>query len=344
MTTTKHQISNADRDSLSAMPLCIVPLETEELAAARMVKNAQLDSVIEMPGSDPDGGQLSVKDLPDEFGWDQGSKHPDMAVLKKLAGLNSYDVYSLRATLKDLEIDVDDADALHLSEEKEQDLAKYMGRYTHPLIREIYGDSGESEINSFEDLLALFHDPDVRKALARLKEMAEKLGISPDKVPMFLDGFGDVFLSLSYYRQCLDQINPAVGMFLNTIKNLRVDSQLRDNRAFQDTTRETESILGEAMTGLTSRFDTFDRATNSLWHDMTMDRFREVDKLVRSLNTTNGGVLCALWVKMTAWTRAFPKGQAGEPTEQAEFIKVELKPGLDKIRKLERAAPQTLGF
>lgn len=342
MTTRKHNISDADRDSLSVVPLCIVPLETEALASARMVKNAQLDSVIEISsdGDDP----LNVKDLPDEFGWDQGGSHPDMAIMKKLAGLDSYDVYSLRTALKDLEINIDDASALRLSEDKEKDLAQYMGKYTHPLIREIYGDSGASEINSFEDLLALFHDPDVRKALARLKEMAEKLGIGPDKVPMFLDGYGDTFLSLSYYRQCLNRIDPAVNMFLNTIRNLRVDAELRDNRAFQDTTREAESILGEAMSGLTNRFDTFDRATSSLWHDMSMDRFRDVDKLVKGLNTTNGGVLCALWVKMTAWTRAFPKGEVGKPTEQAEFIKTELKPGLDKIRKIERAAPQTLGF
>lgn len=345
MTSAKHVISNADRDSLFSMPLCIVPLDTQELASARIIKNARLESVVEIIGDDESGSkQLAVQDLPMEFALEQGLKHPDMAVMKKLASLQSYDVYSMRMTLRQLEISINDTSALRLSEDKERDLSQYMTTFTHPLIREIYGDSASSDINSFEDILGLFRDPDVQKALARLKEMAEKLDVSPDKVPAFLEDYGDIFLSLSYYRQCLDRLEPAVNMFLDALRNLRVSSQLREDRRFQDTTREMESVLNEAMTGLTGRFEAFDRASNTLWHEISADRFREVENLIRKCHSTNGGVLCALWVKMTAWTRAFPKAGTGAPTKRAEFIQTELKHNLEKIRKLERSAPQIRGF
>jgi len=345
MTTGESQISDADRDSLFAMPLCIVPLETQALATARVIKNARLESVLEIFSGDKTGsGQLAVESLPGEFGWDQGAKHPDMATIKKLASLQSYDVYSLRIALRQLGISLEDIDALRLSEEKEKDLTRYMTMFTHPLIREVYGDSASADIQSFDDILKLFRDPDVKKALTRLKKMAEKLDVAPDSIPSFLEDYGDIFLSLSYYRQCLDRLEPAITMFLDSIRNLRVSGQLRNDRGFQDVTREMEAVLNEAMTGLTGRFEAFDRASNGMWHDISADRFREVEKLIRRFHLTNGGVLCALWVKMTAWTRAFPKGDVGAPAKRAEFIQTELKHGLDKIRKLERSAPQIRGF
>ncbi len=345
MKTAKPEISAADRDSLFSMPLSILPLETTGLAAARILKNARLESVIEVFTSDASGGgQLVVRDLPSEFGWPQGADHPDMKMLRRLEKLQSYDVFSLRMTLRGLGIDVSDIDALRLSDKKTQELTSYMTTFTYPLIREIFGDSKASEINSFDDILGLFRQPDVAKALQRLKEMAEKLGIQPEQVPAFLEDYGDIFMSLSYFRQCLDRIEPIASQFLDGLRDLRVSYQFREDRALLDVTKEMETVFNEAMAGLTGRFEALDRASNGLWRDISAERFHEVEKLIRSFHTTNGGVLCGLWVKMSAWTHAFPDPKVGSPAKRAEVIQTELKHGLDKIRKLERSAPSIAGL
>ncbi len=341
MNDTMHEISTEDRDSLFSLPLSILPLQTSGLASARMIKNARLESVIELfSGARTGSGQLAVRDLPGEFGMAQGGGHVDMKMLRKLENLPSYDVYSLRLTLRELDINIADVYALHLSDEKAKELTHYMSAFTHPLIREIYGDSVEGEINSFEDILRLFRQPNATNALKRLKQMAEKLDIRPDQVPLFLEDYGDIFMSLSYYRQCLDQIEPAISDFLGALPDLRNSYQFREDRGLQDVTREMESVLNNAMAGLTGRFESFDRASNGLWQDISAERFRKVEKLIRSFHKTNGGVLCSLWVKMSAWTQAFPNQSAGGPAKRAEFIQTELKHGLNKIRELERSAPR----
>lgn len=338
-------ISNEDRDSLFILPLRMLPLETKGLASARMIKNARLESVIEVFSDSKTGsGQFSVRDLPREFDLSGGADHSDMKLLRKLEQIQSYDVYSLRLTLRELEIDLRDVYSLRLSEEKSKELTTYMTAFTRPLIKEIYGDDVMTEIKSFEDILGLFRNPDVKKTLHRLREMAEKLDIQPEQVPVFLEDYGDIFLSLSYYRQCLDQIEPVASEFLDALRELRSSYQFSDDRALQGVAREMESVLNEAMAGLTGRFEAFDRATNDLWQDISAEHFHKVEKLIRGFHITNGGVLCSLWVKMSAWSHAFPRPGVGGPAKRVEFIQTELRHGIDKIRELERAAPRSVSI
>jgi len=336
-------ISNEDRDSLFSLPLRILPLETKGLSSARIIKNARLESVVEVfTGQRTGSGQFSIRDLPKEFDLVGGPDHSDMKILRKLETLQSYDVYSLRLTLRELEVDLRDIYSLRLSDEKSKELTSYMTGFTRPLIKEIYGDSVTGEIKDFDDILALFRHPDVKKALQRLKEMADKLNIRPDQVPVFLEDYGDIFLSLSYYRQCLDQIEPIASEFLDALRELRSSYQFPDDRSLQEVAREMESVLNEAMAGLTGRFEAFDRATHDLWQNISAEHFHKVEKLIRTFHITNGGVLCSLWVKMSAWNLAFPRPGVGGPARRAEFIQTELRHGLDKIRKLERSAPRAV--
>jgi len=339
------EITDSERDAPYILPLSILPIKTQALRRARMIKNARLESVIELfSGSKTGSGQLSVRDIPGEFGLTSGNEHHDMKIIRKLEQLQSYDVYSLRLTLRELEIDIKEIDSLRLSDAKVQELTKYMTAFTRPLIQEIYGDSAKNDISDFEDILALFRHPDAEKALKRLKEMAEKLDIRPDQVPSFLEDYGDIFLSLSYYRECLDKLEPTVSDFLDSLHDLRKSYQVRDDRSLKDVTNKIESVLNEAMAGLTGRFEAFDRASNELWDDISAEQFRKVEDLIRSFHTTNGGILCSLWVKMDAWTKAFPNQSAGGPAKRAEFIQIELKHGIDKIRELERSAPKIVSI
>lgn len=338
----KHPVpseADIDRDSLHILPLSIIPLETPALSSARMIKNVRLISVIEVfRDQDAGSGQIDVQDIPAEMGWPDDSVHPDFELLRNLARLPSYDVYSLRIMLRGMGIDVNNRDALNLSESKVAELSSYMTLFTRPLISEIFGES-VGELNSFDDVLSLFRDPDVRKARARLQQMADKLAIELTDVPTFLEDFGDIFLSLSYYRQCLDEIAPTIDMFLNSLIEIRKNFQLSNDANLVETCVRMESVLNESLSAIAGRFENFDRSTADMWKNISAEQFQIVKKLITDYHTTIGGTLCALTVKMTAWEECFPHPDYGGPVKRSEFIMSEMRQGIERIQKIEASAP-----
>ncbi len=75
--------------------------------------------------------------------------------------------------------------------------------------------------------------------------------------------------------------------------------------------------MNATMLAITGRFESFDRSTKDLWEQVSADRFRKVETLIRSYHTTIGRDLCALTVKMEAWARTFT-AQAGRGTRRSE--------------------------
>ncbi|MDP6571870.1 MAG: hypothetical protein QGI06_00025 [Rhodospirillales bacterium] len=330
---------DSDRDSLHILPLFILPLETTALKRARLIKNVRLKGVIELFEDEQAGsGQIGIENLALEFGWPEDQPHPDLIMLRKLGLASSYDVYSLRLTLRELEIPVNNYDELRLSEEKAGELSEYMTAFTRPLIMQIFGDDDVS-IQDFEDVIALFRDPDIAKARQKLQTMADKLGVKLQDVPKFLEDYGDIFLSLSYYRQCLDAIEPAISGMIASFDDLRTNWQLKNDHSLMQTCDMIESTVNGMLAAITGRFENFDRSTGNMWDNITAERFRQVEKLIKDYHTTIGGVLCALSVKMDAWARLFPEKDVGGPVKRAEFIMSDIKPGIDTIQNIEDSAP-----
>jgi len=332
-------ISNVDRDSLHILPLSILPVETKALKRARLIKNARLESVVEFFDDLHSGsGQVEIEALGGQFDWPQTPSHPDLILMRKLGELPSYDVYSLRIALRQHGIDVNNVESLKLSEAKAQELKDYMTSFTHPLIMEVYGDS-DVEIQNFADIVALFREPDIKKAREKLEVMAGKLDIKLEEVPRFLEDYGDIFLSFSYYRQCLDQVGPVIEEFLKSLKEIRENWQLKSDANLMKTCERMDSIFNTLLATITSRFETFDRSTKNMWDNITAERFRQVEELIGSYHTTIGGELCSLGVKMNAWHRLFPTPDSGGSVKRSEFIMSDMKQGIEKIRLIERSAP-----
>lgn len=336
--------NDLDRDSMHILPLCILPVQTPGLKRARLIKNARLQSVIEMFEDAKTGsGQIEVRDLPQQFGLGDNNSHPDMVMLRKLAALPSYDIYSLRVTLRALHIQVNSLDDLKLSAAKTEELSEHMSAVTRPLIEQIYGDAA-GDVQSFGDVVKMFQDPDVQKARERLETMAKKLNIQIMEVPQFLEDFGDIFLSLSYYRQCLDDIEPIISEFLEALRELMNNYSLKNDRNLMQTCATIQSTFNEHMAAVTGRFESFDRATGNMWENMSAERFQKVRQMIQDYHTTIGGTLCALTVKMRAWKRTFPDPQFGGPQKRAEFIMIEMKQGIDNMKKFESSAPMMAGL
>ncbi len=333
------KVPDNDRDSLHILPLSILPLEINALKRTRLIKNVRLHSVIELfKDKDAGSGQIEIENLPAEFGWSMAEPPPDMVMLRKIGHLPSYDVYSLRISLRELDITVNDVDALRLSDSMNKQLTSYMTDFTRPLIMEIYGGDDVS-IQDFSDVIKLFRSPDVKEALEKIRTMSAKLNIKPEEIPRFMEDYGDIFLSLSYYRKCLDAIEPVITEFLEAMDGLRDNYQFKTDQNLLQTMDFMEATINELMAAITGRFENFERGTKHMWDNISAERFRKVEQLIGGYHTSIGGVLCSLSVKMDAWAKLFPTPSAGGPGKRAEFMMSEMKQGMDKIQMIEDSVP-----
>ena len=328
-------IADIDRDAPDILPLALFPFRTTGLQGARMIKNARLESVIEIFKDDKMGsGQVDVDSIGTAFGWERNVAHPDFPILRKLASLPSYDMYSLRILLKEHDIPVRDADDLDVSESKKRELVDYMREFTEPLIVNIYGGT-DAQVQSLADMTALFHDPDLEKTRARLVDVADKLDIPIEQVPVFFHDYGEVFLSVCYYRQCLDVIKPAIVDFFNSIDEINNDWKLRHDRQLLKICEQIRMTIDNMTKLVAGRFETVESSTKAMWAGFNAERFREVEDLIESNHTVMGGVLCALTVKMNAWTSRFPDSAMAGPIKRADFIISDMRQGFETLRNIK---------
>ena len=329
-------IVDSDMDSMFVLPLTIVPLETPALQSAKLIKNARLKSVVEIFSDEQAGsGQVDVEKLGSMFGWPEDQMHPDLAVLRRLSMLPSYDVYSLRISLREHGIAVNDFSSLKLSPDKAKELTKYMVMFTRPLMRMVYGEEAMN-IESYDDLLRLFRDPDVKKARQRLEQMANSLNIDIMDVPRFLEDYGDTFLSLSYYRHCLDRLAPYFSACVDSLGPIRTHFQLKQNINLMKNCDTIEEVVNSMSASITGRLEVFERRSREMWENLTQEEFRSVKGMIERYHVSIGAVLCGLSVKMNSYAKSFPNPKAGGPVKRADFMSSEMIQGIELIRDMEK--------
>ncbi len=332
-----EEIPDEDRDSLHTLPISILPLKTRVFRRARIVKNSRLDSAIELfAGAGSGRGQIDVLGVDRYLGLEQTPPHPDVKLLRTVADLPSFDVYSLRILLRAKGIPVADSTALTLSPAKIESLSSYMASFTRPLIAEIFG--RDTTGTRFNDILGMFSGESADEVRERLHTMADRLGITIDKIPKFLEDYADIFMSLSYYRQCLDHMLPQVQGFMDGIAMIRGNHQLAQDRALMEVVNSLEAAINGMLSNVTGKIESFERSTKDMWRDLTADKFQKIETLVSRYHTSIGGVLCATSVKMTAWSTQFPNASGGVGRRVA-FIMSDMRQGLDHIKATGDDAP-----
>lgn len=334
--------TDKERDSLHILPLCIVPLETPGLRRARLVKNNRIETMVELfKDHDAGSGQVTLRDVPGFFpAAEEAALKADLNKIGAVARTPSFDVYSCRMSLRTLGIRVDEHRHLQLSDEKKVELTERMKAFTAPLIQNVYG-TDTKDVEDAGDLSAMLRNPDKGEALRRLTLLAEKLDVSLEDIPRFIEDYGDVFLSLAYFQEKLDEIVPALNTFLGWVGDLRENWQIRNDRAQDRILKTVISDLSDISGSITGRFESFDRKTQDFWSDISAERFKEVRDLVTAHHVTVGGVLCGLTLKLDMWQERFPERNSGGPQQRIEFCISEIMPGLDHIKKLEARAAKS---
>lgn len=317
-------IRDEDRDSLWTLPLVMIPLETDALRHTKMVKNSHLESVIELFNDNQTGkGHISPDNLRQVF---SNVSSADLEVIHTLAELQSYDVYSLRITLRKNGIEIDNYDDLKLSDEKQEELQMYMQPFMEQLVMSIYA-PGEDQDETSTDWLSVFNHPDVQSTQKRLKTMAGKMDIPLHEVPRFLQEYGDAYLSVAYYRECLDNIRPALRDFTESAQEILQHQQLSQNFALTKACGRLKTKVEKIEGALGQQFTFFSDSNAQMWNDMSAESFHEFRETVHRNHSQMGGLLCALAVKMNAWIEKFPNRDDGGPMRRADFILTDMGQG-----------------
>lgn len=329
-----------EMDSLHILPLHIIPVETPGLAQSRMIKNVQFESMIEVFHDDETGsGQVDPSNIGSMFGWPKGEKHPDGVLIAKLSLLQSFDVYSLRISLRNLGIKVENIDDLRLSEATRQELDRYMRVFTRPLVNIIYSGGVDSGVSDITEMIMAFRDHDNETARENLRKLSKKLKVILSQLPAFLMDYGDVFLSLAYFKDRFDDISDKSEFFLEKIAALKADNSLRDDPTLMAAVKEVEAELIDILSGIDSRLQTFDNHTATMWENLTSDSFQKVKRLIESNHAAIGGMLCGLQIKMDGFHDQFHKKES-TTRQVADYVTMNIRPGIDRIRNIERNAQQ----
>lgn len=311
-------------DAVDILPLSIIPLESRALSRASMIKNTRLEGVLELfEGRETGSGQIYVADIPKSF---PDTSSADLGILGKLSKIPSYDVYSLRTQLKKQGIAVQELEHLQLTDGMQKELDRYMRRFSRRLIQEIYGT--DSAIRDFDDIVSLVQSPNVKSAMDNLRRMAEKLEISLDEIPTFMEEYGDTCLSVCYFRYCHDLIAPRLMDFLGAVDDILDNAQFQHDQIVVNNCTQTRAKISKMSSLVHGRLQIFDRRAELVWRNMTAERFREFRSMVESQHAGIGEMICVLTVKLNAWGQKFPTDTSGGLYKRAEYITTEMQAAL----------------
>ncbi len=327
-------------DAVHLLPLEILPLETPGLKKARMVKNAQLESMVELFKEVGTGsGQVPITSLGEVFKSDPEKLKRDYEKLESIAALQSFDVYSLRIDFRRLGVEIDESSQLSLSENKKNELASQMSKFTRPLVMRIYGQSDVEQ--TAPDISGLFQSADKEQTLKSLNLVAEKLKVPLHEVPDFLEEYGDTFLSLSYYHNELDRITPVTRQFIKAVIEAKKSHQFKTDPQQQKMCKNIIESFEYIHTSLMQRLKKFQEMFNSIWETMEADTFYQIKSIIEQNHKSLGTVLCGLLVKMYRWQERFPNGNP-PVAKLGEFMRTEVMTGLQQIYQTEKQAEALL--
>ena len=322
-----------DNDSLHVLPLSMIPLQIKALQKTRLIKNTRLEGVVELYSEGARGsGQVTPDALEKVFDF-SGERVKDLAMVRNLARLYSYDVYSLRVSLRKLKIQVEDVDSLQLSDEMTGSLLEHMSAFTRPLVVKIYGGTNV-ETRSFRDVLKLFTDPDAEDARNNLRTLAKSLEIKLIDIPKFLEDYADVFLSVSFYQKCHDDTEDDLAEFLQDLKELAHSPHLSGQSAAAGDIERVADKIHDLHREVANVIEMFSAHTEDMWQNISAARYRKMTRLITEHQERIGAILCATMVKLHAWKRESRSSSAGG-IDKVAFVTREIGYGLDRLSSLE---------
>jgi len=330
-------VVRTDHDAIHILPLSSIPLVTQGLKRARLVKNARLEGRVELFAEAGTGsGQVTPHELYRIFDFAR-EPHPDVDLIQKLSELPSFDVFSSRIHLRRLGVEIENATDLRLSESETARLSVYMREFLKPLMASIYGEDQSDDLEP-SDLVGLFKSPDTARAKQNLIRLADDLESDILEIPHFIQEYGDAYLSLSYYQHYFDDIQPALEEFFDALDQIAEAPPMNRHQTANAVCAQISHIrrkLKAAQLDITWVMDMFHGRTGDMWQAITAEKFRRMQSLIREYQVCIGGALCTISVKMMAWKSTFPKLEVGSIARRTDFVMSDIGPGIDALSDIK---------
>ena len=323
----------ADRDSLHILPLALLPLTSSTLRRAKLVKNVRMESAVEFFNDGTSGsGQYDINEIHCVLDMPKKSAHPDMKILRGLGELPSYDVYSLRILLREHAIPVNDFSELKLSDKKKQEVAEYMATFTRPLITHIFGkDAAKADIRDASDLMKMFQTGDPALARRNLVQLSQILKTELMDVPRFIEDYGDIFLSISYFKHCLDTFSAGFADICAVHNEILENYQVKNDPRLAEACNQAISLMRKHERNIRNKLNAFDRSSAELWENISAENFHRISQIVRGEHIQVASVLCGLTVKLASFRARFPNIEVAGTVKMAEYIGFEMRQHLDEL-------------
>jgi hypothetical protein len=332
--------ANADKDAIDTLPLSDIPLTSNTLKNTKLKKNARMETTVEIY-SDPLSGSLQIS--PHALADFMTVSPLDQNIINSLAGLHSFDVYSLRSNLKRLGVEPTDIDALELSDDMKDRLADYCLGFIRPLVEKIFG-QGRADLDNKDALQNILRDPNIARVRENLKVMSEKTGIPIEDIPNFFKEYSDVFLSVAYYRYSFESVGKDIDRFLSWVSEVQSHRDVSSSPKTLAQCRQVATAMRFLAGSIRERLDQFQSSFEKFWADINADSFRHLRRQVEENHASMGSVLCGLVVKISLWKKEFPDNAKGSPATRAKFVVTELEPGIMRLKDLENEACGKLGL
>lgn len=332
----------SDRDAIDKLSLSIVPLSSNTLKNARLIKNGRMETAVELH-NDPISGSLQIQ--PEDIAEAFKGAEKDQEIITALAELQSYDVYSMRSSFKKLGIPVSE-EALKLSDTMKTALNGYALDFVRPLVERIFGSAhGEIDVSGGGDSLnKILKDSDAGRVRRNLQVITSRTGIPTDEIPTFLEMYSDVFLSVAYYKHCFETVGPDVERFQLWIKELEKHRDVTASPQAMNSCKKVEAALKYVTASIRERFAKFNSSFEVFWDNISKKSFDELRQQIEENHNSMGAVLCGLSVKMKNWAHEFPDNTVGGPQKRVKFIMTEMEPGIEKLKIMENEARRSVGL
>ncbi|WP_028466122.1 hypothetical protein [Nisaea denitrificans] len=281
-------------------------------------------------------GQVAIDELPAFMSATDDLLLHDIPMLTSVGEMDSFDPYSLRRGLRAAGISVDNLDALKLSDPKKRELQPHMRNLTRPLLQHVFGASN-IELTDPEMLRDRLINTSSAAVLQRINSLASALDTSPEELPDLLEDYGDVFLSLGFYKQHLAEIGPRITLLQIWVDEAYQVPHIRKDPMMGPVLHKAERVLGALQQSLERRFSNFENKTDIRWERVTLGTFNQVRALITDHQASLAAVLCGLTVKIFEWETRFPGG-GGSFERRADFVLSDLRAGLDRLTEIERDA------
>ncbi len=329
--------SEYEMDSLHILPLSIIPFNNNQLSFARLIKNTKLETMVELfKGENTGSGQVNPVLIHEFVHFPEGKDSKDYKILQFLSSLGSFDVFNLRYILRKNSIPIKDSISLSLSKSKEEELNEFMSSFTRPLTEELFGEN--YMFKSVSNLVGELNGQDKQELLHKLTQLSERLNIEISELPDFLENYGDIYLSLVFFKSVFYELKPQFDSLCEDMNQLREHQYYSQNKQLISSCKEIENNIGKGMEQLLIMLEDVTDNEKFHWSNINAQSFSEMRSQIFRDQIKISNLACGLYLKIRAWDDAFGSSDSGSASRKVDYLLGFMIPGTAEIRRMAEEA------